>query len=527
MSAPQFMTFHKPVPHSFVILTLLWIIVLGIYWNTTLSMVRTWYGSVTFQHGFLVFPISGFLIWTLREELAKLKPDPKMRRIIILTGPALVWLLGELTHTQVVQQVAMIVMLQAIAWILLGTPLFVMLLFPLAFLLFAVPMGEFLVPWLQDFTAFFTVKSLQLSGIPVFWEGRSISIPGQTWLVAESCSGIRYVISMMALGCLFAWIFFRSWVRRIVFILASLFLPVIFNGFRAYAIVLLSYFSGGELASGVDHFIYGWIIFLLLLFPLCWLGYRWSEKDLPTAIPLPQPPSASKIFQSSTSNSSHDPASPFFRQMALTASAVVMLLIIPPVLAENFPDTGTRLGLQVTSPPKVYPPWQAIHPSPVLPGRLTFPDAQAVISQGYDSGEKVIHFTFVDYGKERQAADAIGYKTAETLKAKDGRVLGERSEVVTVNDQQFWVQESIMAYSIHGPHMIWHWYVIGDQFTSNPYWAKILQIKAQLGIGIHGTGLIIISTPYTGQPAVSRNTLQDFLQHAAILDSLKPAATSL
>ena len=74
------------------------------------------------------------------------------------------------------------------------------ILFPLAYLLFAVPLGDFLVGPLQDVTAVFTVWALQLTGIPVYLEGRFFYIPTGAFEVAEACSGIRYLIASLALG---------------------------------------------------------------------------------------------------------------------------------------------------------------------------------------------------------------------------------------------------------------------------------------------------------------------------------------
>ena len=256
-----------------------WIVVLGIYWNTTLSMIKIWYRSETFAHCFFVLPISAYLIWERRHALAAHRPSPSLWCVFLLLGLGFGWLLANLTNVLVVQQFTIVAMLPITVWMILGRMCVTAIFFPLMFLFFAVPVGEFLVPPLRDFTAIFTVKSLQWSGIPVFWEGRSLTVPGRTWIVAEACSGVRYIISMFTLGCLFASVIYKSWLRRILFVSASLLLPIVGNGIRAYGIVLLGYLSNNALASGVDHFLYGWLFFLILLFLLWWIGYQWREVD--------------------------------------------------------------------------------------------------------------------------------------------------------------------------------------------------------------------------------------------------------
>ncbi len=263
-----------------VIVIISWLIVLGIYWSTTVSIVNTWYRSQTFTHGFIVLPISAYLIWERCHAFSVNRPKPNAWVIFLLASLGFGWLLGNLTNVLVVQEVATVAMLPIIVWTILGSQNFYVLMFPLLFLFFAAPIGEFLISPLQDFTALFIVKGLQLSGIPVFQEGRSLTVPGTVWLVAPACSGVRYIISMFALGCLFASLIFRSWGRRLLFILASILLPIVGNGIRGYGIVLLGYLSDTKLALSVDHIIYGWVFFLILLFSLCWVGYKWHEVNL-------------------------------------------------------------------------------------------------------------------------------------------------------------------------------------------------------------------------------------------------------
>ncbi len=84
------------------------------------------------------------------------------------------------------------------------------ILYPLAFLFFAVPAGDFLMPTLMDHTADFTVMALRLSGVPVFREGNYFTIPSGNWSVVEACSGLRYLIASITLGVLFAYLNYRA-----------------------------------------------------------------------------------------------------------------------------------------------------------------------------------------------------------------------------------------------------------------------------------------------------------------------------
>src|SRR3712207_2283490 len=99
--------------------------------------------------------------------------------------------------------------------------------FPLAFLLFAIPFGEFLIPTLIDRTADFTVMALSASGVPVYREANHFVIPSGAWSVVEACSGLRYLIASLMIGVVYAVVSYRSTRRRLAFIAAALVVPIV------------------------------------------------------------------------------------------------------------------------------------------------------------------------------------------------------------------------------------------------------------------------------------------------------------
>ena len=139
------------------------------------------------------------------------------------------------------------------------------------------PFGEALIPPLIDFTADFTVTALQLTGIPVYREGSFFTIPSGNWSVVEACSGLRYLIASFTLGALYAYLTYRSLKRRLIFIALSVIVPIIANGVRAYLIVMTGHLSDMSLAVGIDHLIYGWVFFGLVMLLLFWAGSFWRE----------------------------------------------------------------------------------------------------------------------------------------------------------------------------------------------------------------------------------------------------------
>ena len=263
----------------------------GIFWPTFLSMEEVWARSETFAHGYLIVPISVWLIWRKRGELAQIRPRPDLRGLLLLAAAGVSWLLADAGSVNVVAQYAFIAMLIAAVWILLGEAFVRAAFFPLMFLFFAVPMGEFLIQPLMDVTADFTVAMLQATGIPVYREGTFFSIPSGDWSVVEGCSGLRYLIASVTLGTLYAYLTYRSWKRRLLFSIAAMIVPVFANSGRAYMIVMIAHLSDMKLALGVDHYIYGWVFFGIVMLLLFWIGSFWREDDQPE--PGPSQPATS------------------------------------------------------------------------------------------------------------------------------------------------------------------------------------------------------------------------------------------
>jgi len=257
------------------------LIVVGVFWPTFYSMAEIWERSETFTHGYLIFPISAWLIWRNRAELAQVQSRPDPRGLILLAAAGAGWLLADAGSVNVVAQYAFIFMLIAVVWTLLGWAFVWAAFFPLMFLLFAVPVGEFLIQPLMGVTADFTVALLQATGIPVYREGTFFSIPSGDWSVVEGCSGLRYLIASVTLGVLYAYLTYRSWKRRLLFSIAAIIVPILANSGRAYMIVMIAHLSDMKLALGVDHYIYGWVFFGIVMLLLFWVGSFWREDDQP------------------------------------------------------------------------------------------------------------------------------------------------------------------------------------------------------------------------------------------------------
>ncbi|HAY10738.1 MAG TPA: exosortase A, partial [Thauera sp.] len=153
--------------------------------------------------------------------------------------------------------------------------------------------GEFMFPSMMDWTANFIIWAVRASGVPVYAEGYNLVIPSGRWEVVEGCSGVRYLMASVVVGSLFAYLNYTSTRRRLIFVAASIVLPVFANWLRAYGIVMLGHLTDNKLAAGADHLIYGWVFFGIIIMILFWVGSRWQEpEESAPAAPVSTPTTA-------------------------------------------------------------------------------------------------------------------------------------------------------------------------------------------------------------------------------------------
>jgi len=250
-----------------------------VYQEAIVGMEAIWSRSDTFAHGYFILPISLWLLWRDKEHLLASKVSSTWLPLPILAGSLFVWLFSYAADINVLGQLSAVISLICLLWLMVGNKVAWRYKFPLAYLIFAVPMGENLIPQLQDITAWFTVFFLKLNGIPVFVDGLYIQIPTGMFEVAVACSGIRYLIASIAVGTLFAYLTYNKTYKQIIFILFAVLLPILANGIRAYGIVAIAYYSDMKYATGVDHLIYGWLFFGVLIMLMFYIGGLFADED--------------------------------------------------------------------------------------------------------------------------------------------------------------------------------------------------------------------------------------------------------
>lgn len=239
--------------------------ILALFHRDAADMAAIWWNDSNFGHVLFVPPIIGWLVWQRRHALAAMSPCNWWPALALVAGGGFGWLLGEAAGVALARHLGLVLMLQGAVVTLLGLHVARALLFPLAYALFLVPFGDFLVQPLQTLTAEMCMALLHLFGVPATMDGVLIRIPGGYFEVAEACAGANFVLAMAAYATLAAHLCFRGWHRRIAFTGFALAMPVIANGVRAFATIWVAWLTDVNAAAGFDHVVYGWFFFAFVM----------------------------------------------------------------------------------------------------------------------------------------------------------------------------------------------------------------------------------------------------------------------
>lgn len=278
-----------PVGTALILLLALFVGMGFAFSDTLAAMVQVW-STENFQHGYLVGPIALWLAWRNRKEVLAQPLAPFWPAVIPLIGACAAWMVGRLAGVNIVEQFALLAMLPSALTLAFGWRVTWALAYPLGFLVFAVPFGEAFYPVMMKYTADFTVYTVRLSGVPVFQEDLFFELPTGRWSVIEACSGLRYLLAALPLATLYAYLSWQSWLVRSLFIALAAIVAIVGNWLRAYLIVMIGHLSGMQLAVGVDHLIYGWIFFGIVMAVVFWIGSRWPDRRVARSVAPPQAP---------------------------------------------------------------------------------------------------------------------------------------------------------------------------------------------------------------------------------------------
>lgn len=257
-----------------------------LYWHTLERLTLQWWRDANFSHGFLVPLFSGYVIWRKREQIVKIALKPSWFGLVFLLAGLLMLLVGEMGAELFLARTSLLLLLAGIVILYFGWMFFRCVLFAWAFLLLMIPIPAILFNKitfpLQQLASQLAAAALPLFGVPVLREGNIINLSSIALEVAEACSGIRSLMSLLTLAIMYGYLMDqRSWVRWLLAI-SAVPIAVAANSFRVIGTGLLVQYWDPEKAEGYFHESWGWLTFVMSLFLLYLLHtvirWKWPEE---------------------------------------------------------------------------------------------------------------------------------------------------------------------------------------------------------------------------------------------------------
>jgi exosortase D (VPLPA-CTERM-specific) len=240
-----------------------------IFGNGLLVMVARW-SSAEYSHGYMIPFIALFFLWRDRHQVAAIKTSSGAwsGTLVVLLGLVFAVLSNQAANYSAVPY-AFIITLFGLALRLFGWQGMRFLWFPLIFLIFMIPLPEFVYRGisseLQLIAAQFGVAVIHWFGISVYLSGNLIDLGVVKLHVAEACSGMRYLFPIVSFGFLITHIYQGPLWHRVVFFASTIPITILMNSFRVGIIGVLVEFFGIELAEGFLHYFEGWLVFMVCL----------------------------------------------------------------------------------------------------------------------------------------------------------------------------------------------------------------------------------------------------------------------
>lgn len=431
---------------SFILPGVLTLLFAAVYSQTFASLVSMWWWSDDYTHGFLVPLISAYIVWRKGGLLLEIRAEPAIAYgtvVMALAGAVLVT--GKLGSVVILEELSVPLMLAGLVVMLAG-PLFLKALwFPIAYLLFMVKIfgeGSDKFHWpFQLLASNIGVWILQTIGIPAYKDAQYIQLPNIMLEVASACSGLRFLVSIIAIGIPLAWLTQNSWAKRIGLVVFAILIAVLANGLRV-ALIGVWAFYGGEVVHGPMHVFQGmfvaWVGFIALFAGAWFLSGKDGGADR-----------ARSVKPAALAMGVLDKLSSARRWQAACASAIVLLAL-----------TGGLYSFYRTSPASLASPlslpsrlgeWSAAE-APLVDS-LRAAGGTEEFSRMYKKGEVAFRVYVSYYEEQAQGHEMVNYLNSWTLH-KGERVAGvetmdgnsENANIVLLRDgndrilTMFWYQ---------------------------------------------------------------------------------------
>jgi exosortase A len=484
------------------ILAALMLLLYLLYQQTFTYLLSLWnqLEAGEYGHGYLVLLISGYLIFYNRRKLMALTPCPEYRPVLAILAASMLWTAAALVNIEVLQAASQLFIVMSVMWALLGSGVMRVLLLPMLYIGFAIPVWFPLSPLLQELTADVVFWVIRLIDIPALRIENVIVLPAGRLSIEEACSGLRYFLAALTLGTLFAYLNYTSFTARLMVLLVSASAAILANILRVLIVVYLGYTTDMQHPLVSDHLTFGWYLFggvVAILLIVDWLVYKarsHAANEVPNAAIYKQ--------QACSQGKSHFIVAGFLCVLCISTGPAI-------IIWKNNQSQHGGYSLQAKTLSKIAE-WS------VVDGKADYwePHYEGAIDHKMmfqDENNHEVYLYLGLYLEQSQGKELINYSN----RISDNNVWYTSNNKVKQHDiDGKLVLEQLLEKKDGSRRLVWYWYHVAGRDATNKYEAKALQI---LGFfqGKQQASVVAIATEVDGELEYARETLDRFIVDTA------------
>lgn len=470
----------------------------------------------------LLFPlVSAYIVWLKWPRIRELGFRPSWWGLLLLACGLFLYVAAELAAELYTTRVSFVVSLAGLVTLVGGLRLLRLLAFPLLLLLLMLPLPELvtnkLTLPLQLISSRLAAAFLHLLGVPVFQHGNILDLGVRQLQIVKACSGLRYILPLLALGLIFCYFFQRRLWKAGVLLVSLVPLAIFANALRVAGMALYP-----PLISGFWHGFSGWLIFLFCLLALAGLNALLNTLS-PSLSQSPRPPgpeasSPASPLPASGGKGPEAARTPERQPILPLAAALVLLLVSFPVVQRASEAVRVPLKQDFAHFPLQLGPWQGTI-SPVDPEMVRLTRSHAHLNVDYVNPDHGTVNLWIAYYETQKKAGGFVHSPKGCLIASGWRFLESGTYELTPGRPVNY----LLAEQLGTRIVVFYWYLQRGRWLTSEYWNKFYMAWDGLTRRRTDGALIRLITPaapdvpsaqarLAGFGGYLLNVLEDFLE---------------